>query len=263
MTQGRDGCCKQWVTKYRVLYSMDCSNNSNSWHTLSGHNVSDVFFKGNSDENTIESHDFDCPVIAKCIRINPLEWHNHISMRFDLLGCHLDTGNGSSSNNNNSSAAATTSGQTGGMTMVSTTSQMTAGSGAGGGSTTLGGAGGSTMPQTTGSGAGQTTGSGSAQPLAGQTTGSGSGQTTGGATTSGATTVSLTTPTTAASNCITTTTGCTGKVDGDYPFCTDCTQYVTCANTILYMRPCPAGLHWNTALSVCDWPNNANCQASG
>lgn len=51
------------------------------------------FFKGNDDENTPQSNMFDCPVIAKCIRVNPLEWSNRIALRFDLTGCALDSGN--------------------------------------------------------------------------------------------------------------------------------------------------------------------------
>ncbi|KAJ8316371.1 hypothetical protein KUTeg_006385 [Tegillarca granosa] len=50
-----------------------------------------MFFKGNSDEDTPETNMFECPVIAKCIRINPIEWNHHISMRFDLMGCSLVT----------------------------------------------------------------------------------------------------------------------------------------------------------------------------
>lgn len=42
MTQGRNGCCHQWVKKYRVQYSMDCSNNSNSWHPIGDHTVNDT-----------------------------------------------------------------------------------------------------------------------------------------------------------------------------------------------------------------------------
>ena len=38
MTQGRNGCCQSWVSKYRVLYSMDCK----TWSTVSGFNVTDA-----------------------------------------------------------------------------------------------------------------------------------------------------------------------------------------------------------------------------
>ena len=47
------------------------------------------FFKANSDENTPVTNMFQCPVIAKCIRINPLDWKNQIAMRLDLIGCSL------------------------------------------------------------------------------------------------------------------------------------------------------------------------------
>ncbi|KAK3583066.1 hypothetical protein CHS0354_004011 [Potamilus streckersoni] len=87
-TQGRNGCCKQWVTKFRVLYSMDCKN----WTQVGGHNVSNMIFKGNSDEDTPESNVFDCPVIAKCIRINPQDWNHHISLRAEIHGCPLPSG---------------------------------------------------------------------------------------------------------------------------------------------------------------------------
>ncbi|KAL3884669.1 hypothetical protein ACJMK2_024787, partial [Sinanodonta woodiana] len=87
-TQGRHGCCKQWVTKFRVLYSMDCKN----WTQVGGHNVSNMIFKGNSDEDTPESNVFDCPVIAKCIRINPQDWNHHISLRAEIHGCPLPSG---------------------------------------------------------------------------------------------------------------------------------------------------------------------------
>ena len=47
------------------------------------------FFKGNADEDTPVTNMFQCPVIAKCIRINPLDWKNNIGMRLDLIGCPL------------------------------------------------------------------------------------------------------------------------------------------------------------------------------
>lgn len=37
-TQGRNGCCQQWVTRYRVLYSEDCKH----WSTVGGFNVTDA-----------------------------------------------------------------------------------------------------------------------------------------------------------------------------------------------------------------------------
>ncbi|KAJ8320867.1 hypothetical protein KUTeg_002454 [Tegillarca granosa] len=84
ITQGRNGCCQEWVTKYRVLYSIDCQ----TWHVLGG--IGKVF-NGNSDENTLSTSMFSCPITAKCVRINPINWNNHISMRLDLVGCPIKT----------------------------------------------------------------------------------------------------------------------------------------------------------------------------
>ena len=47
------------------------------------------FFTGNSDDTTPVMNMFDCPTIAKCIRVNPLGWNNGIAMRVGLLGCAL------------------------------------------------------------------------------------------------------------------------------------------------------------------------------
>ena len=50
-------------------------------------------FPGNSDPDTVFTNMLDCPVIARCVRINPLDWKDHIALRFDLLGCPALTGN--------------------------------------------------------------------------------------------------------------------------------------------------------------------------
>ena len=34
----------------------------------------------------------EIPIIAKCVRVHPVTWSEHIAMRFDLLGCPLDMG---------------------------------------------------------------------------------------------------------------------------------------------------------------------------
>lgn len=51
-------------------------------------------FKGNTDGNSIRRNNFEVPIIARWIRINPLRWKNSISMRVELYGCnygrHLD-----------------------------------------------------------------------------------------------------------------------------------------------------------------------------
>lgn len=46
-----------------------------------------------------------------------------------------------------------------------------------------------------------------------------------------------------------------------FPHPTDCNIYYHCANGIALPRPCPRGLHFNSALQICDWPDNANCKS--
>lgn len=44
-------------------------------------------FKGNSDGDSIKKNEFEVPIIAQWIRINPTRWRNRISMRVELYGC--------------------------------------------------------------------------------------------------------------------------------------------------------------------------------
>ncbi|KAK3100624.1 hypothetical protein FSP39_022761 [Pinctada imbricata] len=83
ITQGRHGCCHQWVSNYSVSYSYDCQH----WHQFGGHNK--TIFAGNFDEDTKVTNTLNCPIWAKCVRIHPLQWHNQISMRMELLGCPI------------------------------------------------------------------------------------------------------------------------------------------------------------------------------
>jgi hypothetical protein len=43
-------------------------------------------FDGNNDRNTVVSAFFETPVKATFMRIRPTEWHDHISMRFEVVG---------------------------------------------------------------------------------------------------------------------------------------------------------------------------------
>lgn len=44
-------------------------------------------FNGNKDTDTEVVNMFTQPIQAKCIKINPEAWNNHISLRMDLIGC--------------------------------------------------------------------------------------------------------------------------------------------------------------------------------
>jgi len=40
---------------------------------------------------------------------------------------------------------------------------------------------------------------------------------------------------------------------------TDCSSFFSCSNGVPIELHCPAGLHFNDQLKVCDWPQNAKC----
>ena len=44
-------------------------------------------FEGSWDRETRATHIFYTSVEAQYVRILPQEWHNHISIRFELMGC--------------------------------------------------------------------------------------------------------------------------------------------------------------------------------
>ncbi|KAJ8023184.1 Lactadherin [Holothuria leucospilota] len=76
LLQGRGGCCDQWVTSFRMLFSNDA----------------EVFYsteviEGTFDRNTVSRRYFDRTIVARYVRFVPVTWHGHITVRFDLLGC--------------------------------------------------------------------------------------------------------------------------------------------------------------------------------
>lgn len=44
-----------------------------------------------------------------------------------------------------------------------------------------------------------------------------------------------------------------------YPDPDDCTKFYQCSNGLEYLKSCPAGLHFNPFILVCDWPDVACC----
>ena len=43
----------------------------------------------------------------------------------------------------------------------------------------------------------------------------------------------------------------------------DCTKFWQCSNGVPYLFDCPANLHFNPTLNVCDWPEQAGCTGNG
>ena len=65
---------EQWVTKFRIMVSLD------------GKKYEEIGsgFDGNTDQKTIVEVALEPNPVARFVRIVPLEWHGHISMRFDV-----------------------------------------------------------------------------------------------------------------------------------------------------------------------------------
>ncbi|XP_033118606.1 lactadherin-like, partial [Anneissia japonica] len=81
ITQGRsDG--NQWVKTYKVTYSTDGS----IFTPVLGSSGQVEIFSANSDRNTEVKNIFNSVVYAQFIRINPITWQGHVSLRFELLG---------------------------------------------------------------------------------------------------------------------------------------------------------------------------------
>ena len=75
-TQGRNDSYDQWVTHYRVEYSVD----GIEWLPVDEGKE----FVGNSDKNSIVMNEFESPVRARSLRICPTQWYKHISMRLEV-----------------------------------------------------------------------------------------------------------------------------------------------------------------------------------
>lgn len=81
VTQGRANS-NQWVTSYHVSYGND-STQMTLYTEFDGLKT----FVGNSDENTIVENTLREHVTARYIRIHPVSYHEHMSMRIEMRQC--------------------------------------------------------------------------------------------------------------------------------------------------------------------------------
>ena len=44
-------------------------------------------FKGNVNGNDVRRNEFEVPIIAQWVRVNPTRWRDRISLRVELYGC--------------------------------------------------------------------------------------------------------------------------------------------------------------------------------
>ncbi|EGC39121.1 hypothetical protein DICPUDRAFT_52865 [Dictyostelium purpureum] len=73
--QGR-GDLDQWVTSYKIRYSLD----NVTWSEYRN----GAAIQGCADRNTVNTHYFDTPIRARSIAIHPLSWNTHISLRCEF-----------------------------------------------------------------------------------------------------------------------------------------------------------------------------------
>ncbi|XP_078344084.1 uncharacterized protein LOC144629740 [Oculina patagonica] len=85
-TQGRNGAHSQWVTKYKLQYSND--GVKFKYYREQGQ-ATDKDLAGNTDEDTVVSHDLNPPIMARFIRFRPVTFNNHMSMRVEVYGCKV------------------------------------------------------------------------------------------------------------------------------------------------------------------------------
>lgn len=50
-------------------------------------------YQGNNDQNTVVVNTLIEPIEARYIRLHPTAWYGHISLRMELYGCSVDSGN--------------------------------------------------------------------------------------------------------------------------------------------------------------------------
>ncbi|GIY74808.1 EGF-like repeat and discoidin I-like domain-containing protein 3 [Caerostris extrusa] len=82
VTLGRHGH-PEWVKSYKVLYS----NDGLTFRYVGEDGIKEKIFGGNFDSITPIEHIFKNPFEARFVRIQPIDFHKEIALRFDIYGC--------------------------------------------------------------------------------------------------------------------------------------------------------------------------------
>ena len=83
MTQGSPRE-ERWVTNYAISYSI----HGYTFVPLTDSDSKPIVFNGNTDQNTVERNTFPSEILARYVRIIPLEWSPAgAGIRFNLIGC--------------------------------------------------------------------------------------------------------------------------------------------------------------------------------
>ncbi|XP_071483328.1 uncharacterized protein [Diadema antillarum] len=81
MTQGRDSA-ESWVTSFSISYSID----GYSWTRNRDDDGLPQVYRGNEDRESLAINQFHPSFVSRFVRVEPLTWHRHISLRFELFG---------------------------------------------------------------------------------------------------------------------------------------------------------------------------------
>ncbi|XP_065156246.1 neurexin-4 isoform X1 [Atheta coriaria] len=81
-TQGR-AHSPEYVMEYSISYGTNGLDYADFKEP--GGNI--MMFKGNVDGNSVVKNEFEVPIIAQWIRVNPTRWRDRISLRVELYGC--------------------------------------------------------------------------------------------------------------------------------------------------------------------------------
>ncbi|XP_063906965.1 neurexin-4 isoform X1 [Zophobas morio] len=76
--------------EYVMEYTISYGTNGLDYAEYKEPSGNAMMFRGNSDSNSIHKNEFEVPIIAQWIRINPTRWRDRISMRVELYGCDYD-----------------------------------------------------------------------------------------------------------------------------------------------------------------------------
>ena len=80
--QGRSEV-EEWVTQFMISYSLDAFK----WEFARDIYGNQKLFKGNSDAHSLRHSYLEHPVKARFIRVHVVTWHEHPSLRLEIVGC--------------------------------------------------------------------------------------------------------------------------------------------------------------------------------
>ena len=85
--RAQDGVSKQCVTSYYVKVK---TTSDDDYTDVCGTDSCPQLFTGNDptrDHETVETNEFDWPIAARFVRVNPQSWFDHIALRWEIYGC--------------------------------------------------------------------------------------------------------------------------------------------------------------------------------